>query len=257
MGNKCGKQDKYAVDNSVETIKDYCRELPFLKFFGQTNMEGEKNDVSSTKNVSNLGSYLSLLDEFLRGLKNVEDFTGEEEKFVQLLSSVSTKRKKEGETTKTCFKRLKIQSKRFSTIYRKRGVISEKCEHQKYWGTRQQLLAGKVIADWLETKYGCLDPIFGVLMNPTAGRVGPGDSCWIHNMLNDDTGYMAYHSVVHDGFGYLYTFHKIGPGYDYMCTDTLDDDNPMAGQIDGIKFWRETLKEIETKLNVLKKWKSL
>lgn len=48
-------------------------------------------------------------------------------------------------------------------------VISEKCEHQKYWGTRQQLLAGKVIADWLETKYGCLDPIFGVLMNPTAG----------------------------------------------------------------------------------------
>lgn len=68
---------------------------------------------------------------------------------------------------------------------------------------------------------------------------------------------MAYHSVVHDGFGYLYTFHKIGPGYDYMCTNTLDDDNPMAGQIDGIKFWRETLKEIETKLNVLKKWKSL
>ena len=38
-----------------------------------------------------------------------------------------------------------------------------------YWGSRQQLLAGKVIADWVDRENGPLDPIFGVLLNPTAG----------------------------------------------------------------------------------------
>jgi len=40
----------------------------------------------------------------------------------------------------------------------------------EYWGTRQQLRAGKVIADWIDPLYGPLDPIFGVLLCPTAGE---------------------------------------------------------------------------------------
>ena len=48
---------------------------------------------------------------------------------------------------------------------------SEKLKHKKYWGTRQQLLAGKVICDWLcEDDKPPMDPIFGVLLNPTAGE---------------------------------------------------------------------------------------
>ena len=39
----------------------------------------------------------------------------------------------------------------------------------EYWGTRQQLRAGKVIADWIDPLNGPLDPVFGVLLCPTAG----------------------------------------------------------------------------------------
>ena len=47
--------------------------------------------------------------------------------------------------------------------------LSEALETKTYWGSRQQLLAGKVIADWVDCKNGPLDPIFGVLLQPTAG----------------------------------------------------------------------------------------
>ena len=40
----------------------------------------------------------------------------------------------------------------------------------EYWGTRQQLLAGKVIGDWVDRENGPLDPIFGVILQPTAGN---------------------------------------------------------------------------------------
>ena len=70
-------------------------------------------------------------------------------------------------------------------------------EHASYWGTRQQLLAGKVICDWLcEDDKPPMDPIFGVLLNPTAGRVGPGDSGWFHNLLYDNAGEWAHHSCL-------------------------------------------------------------
>ena len=54
-------------------------------------------------------------------------------------------------------------------------------EHNHYWGTRQQMMCGKVIADWLEKRekkvknstYDAesFDPIFGVLLNPTGGKI--------------------------------------------------------------------------------------
>ena len=39
----------------------------------------------------------------------------------------------------------------------------------EYWGTRQQLLAGKIIADFIDSTDGPLDPVFGVLLCPVAG----------------------------------------------------------------------------------------
>ena len=81
-------------------------------------------------------------------------------------------------------------------------------------------------------------------MSLLIGRVGPGDTTWFHNTLFDDYGHMAYHSAVHDGFGYLKTAHETGPGYDYLDEGWLSDGNPMAGQICGISFWKDYLKEI-------------
>ena len=48
-------------------------------------------------------------------------------------------------------------------------MASQRLQHRKYWGSRQQLLAGKVISDWIDPEGGPMDPIFGVILQPTAG----------------------------------------------------------------------------------------
>lgn len=42
---------------------------------------------------------------------------------------------------------------------------------ENYWGSRQQLRAGKVIADHIDIQNGALDPIYGVLLCPSAGKI--------------------------------------------------------------------------------------
>ena len=51
------------------------------------------------------------------------------------------------------------------------SVASQRLDHKKFWGSRQQMLAGKVIADWIDPEGGNLDPIFGVILQPTGGRI--------------------------------------------------------------------------------------
>lgn len=79
------------------------------------------------------------------------------------------------------------------------------------------------------------------------GRVGPGDSGWIHDALFDDVGHMAYHGAVHDAFGYLITWHNIGPGYDYRIGMKKVSENCMSGQATGIHFWRHIMDVMDTK----------
>ena len=120
-------------------------------------------------------------------------------------------------------------------------------DHKGYWGSRQQLLSGKVISDWVDKENGPLDPIFGALLQPTTGRAGPGDSGWFHQMIFDDDGHIAYHSAVHDAFGYLINYHSIGPGYDYMHHSHFNKSNPLAGQLDGMNFWKNVLSTVSLK----------
>jgi len=273
MGNKSSASVKYAVDDEEKVddeeeeitqpipitqhtdIKEYCKSMLCLEFYGQTTTQsGQDTDHASTKKVLNLGLYLSLIDKLLHE-HEPKNFPEEDEEYIHLLKLISVKRRKENETSEKCFRRLKRESFRFFKAYKERGVASEECNHEGYWGTRQQLLAGKVIADWLDVNNGPIDAIFGVLLNPTAGRVGPGDTGWIHNILFDDTGYMAYHSAVHDGFGYLKTNHNVGPGYDYLGKHYIDASNCMAGQISGINFWREVVDDVEKKLLVINQFK--
>ncbi|XP_065639348.1 uncharacterized protein LOC101239989 isoform X2 [Hydra vulgaris] len=83
-----------------------------------------------------------------------------------------------------------------------------------------------------------------------SGRVGPGDTGLIHNILFDDDGPMAYHAAVHDAFGYLKTFHNIGPGYNYLGgISAVETGNCMSGQTSGLLFWKYAiykLKKLET-----------
>lgn len=244
--------DHMNIEEKNKCVADYCLGLLSVRFWGQTSLEGGHTDEASICDVLNLGLYLSLLDKFLRQFEKVTDFTGTEDEYLQLLRLVALKRCHTEEPAAVCYDRLVKDSERFVQIYHKRGVLSEKLDHRAYWGSRQQLLSCKVIADWVDRDHGCLDPLFGVLLQPTSGRVGPGDTGWMHNILFDDNGHMAYHSAVHDAFGYLLNFHKTGPGYNYMKYSLLSTDNPMSGQYSGIEFWKKVMHEVELGHKVIK-----
>lgn len=107
---------------------------------------------------------------------------------------------------------------------------------QTFWGTTEQLRFGKVVGD----TFG-IDPVFGSLLSPTGGLVGPGDS--VLNTALGSVESINIHGAVHDAGGYLYNYHNMGPGYHYVpgTWQILDKGNPLAGQVDGIKFWMNEL----------------
>jgi len=98
-----------------------------------------------------------------------------------------------------------------------------------FMGSNTQMRYGSVVGD----AFG-IDPVFGSMLNPTGGLIGPGN--W--GIAGDDTA-VGYHGVVHDAAGYLGTYHDAGPGYDYLGTEGRDTTSPLSGQRDGIAYWRE------------------
>lgn len=101
--------------------------------------------------------------------------------------------------------------------------------HGDFLGSTVSLRYGAVIGD----VFG-VDPVFGALLNPTGGLVGPGDNAYQPG-INDAIG---YHGVFHDAGGYLLNIQGgIGPGYDYLGRDLLPTTSPVSGQVGGISFW--------------------
>jgi len=238
--------------NSTAAVEEYCRSIIFIRFYGQTSCMSDQTDHASD-GWSVLGKHMSHLDKEIRKAKSPSEFEITDE-IRQILRIIADERKcaVDCENVDACYERLLKDAERFAEMYRKRAEISELLndDHDYYWGTRQQLLFGKVIADWLEKQWkkengleeeNPIDPIFGVFFNPTGGRVGPGDSGWFHDRLFDDYGPFAYHSAVHDGFGYLITYHKTGPGYNYLNKGFFGDFSPFGGQLSGIRFWKNVL----------------
>ncbi len=93
----------------------------------------------------------------------------------------------------------------------------------EWWGDINQLRFGKIVGDELG-----LNPIFGALLSPTGGYIGPGMKMPdLHNDLSTTGSGEAwlYHAAVHDAAGYLYNYHGVGPGYTYGDLDV--DGNPM------------------------------
>ncbi|XP_066928844.1 uncharacterized protein [Clytia hemisphaerica] len=242
---------------STEDVKKYCQSIIFVRFYGQTNSmkshEMDRDDVDAGgREKSSLGIILNELDREIKMAPTVAEFEMTEP-MKALLKKLAVIRvcTKECENEEDCLKRLLEDSKHFEKIYRERGHKSENLhdDHDFYWGTRQQMLFGKVIVDWLpehiETKTPPMDPIFGVLLNPTGGLVGPGDLKWMHDSLFDDLGPFAYHSAVHDAFGYLKTNHNSGPGYCYLNKGIFGDWSPFGGQLFGLRYWNGLLGEAQ------------
>lgn len=101
--------------------------------------------------------------------------------------------------------------------------------HPSFMGSNTQMRYGSVVGDALG-----IDPVFGAMLNPTGGLVGPGN--WA--IAGDDTA-VGYHGVVHDAAGYLSTYHDAGPGYDYLGAEGRDTSSPLSGQRAGIAYWRD------------------
>ncbi|MCK5923966.1 MAG: WXG100 family type VII secretion target, partial [Methylococcales bacterium] len=104
--------------------------------------------------------------------------------------------------------------------------------HGDFLGSTASLRYGQVVGD----AFG-IDPIFGSLLNPTGGMVGPGN--WAFNP--DDDSPLGYHGIVHDAAGYLYNYHDTGPGYNYLGLEDRSTSNPMTGQQSGTRYWYEKL----------------
>uniref|UniRef100_A0A7M5XMM5 Uncharacterized protein n=2 Tax=Clytia hemisphaerica TaxID=252671 RepID=A0A7M5XMM5_9CNID len=196
----------------IGAVKHYCESVCFVRFYGQTHgmkvhMDHEELVGPDHHPKTQLGHILNRLDQEIRkaDLPSHLELTDEIKTLLQEVAEMRV-RTQDNESVEHCYGRLLKDVKEFVKVYRKRGVPSEVLEqkHSYYWGTRQQLLFGKVVADWLpehiKSKTSPMDPIFGTLLNPTGGRVGPGDSGWMHDTLFDDLGPFAYHSAVHDGF---------------------------------------------------------
>lgn len=103
--------------------------------------------------------------------------------------------------------------------------------HPDFMGSTSQLRSGQVVGDALG-----MDPVFGALLNPTGGLVGPGNAA-----VDGNDSAIGYHGAVHDAGGYLYNYHDMGPGYDYLGREGRDTSSPLSGQRAGIEYWREQL----------------
>lgn len=101
------------------------------------------------------------------------------------------------------------------------------------WGSVRQLKFGKVVVDTLGLN---LDPVFGALLSPTGGLVGP-NSCELYEGYHQDP--LVMHSIVHDAGGYCYLYHKKGPGYNYLRTKytLFSTRNSLSNQFYGIRYW--------------------
>ncbi|XP_047134510.1 uncharacterized protein LOC124812239 [Hydra vulgaris] len=235
-----------------KSIAEYCIELlnSREKISRKFNIEKDKITLDSSLNskYKSLGEILSSFDSFLRKGESWNWITGTRNLSSLGLNAFSFYVEKIIEIIQIQDKERFIKdSKKFLQIYTSRSENTVVLNHNGYWGSLQQLLSGKVIADFVAEDYGTLNPVFGVLLNPTTGRVGPGDTGLMHNFLFDYNGPWASHAAVHDAFGYLKTFHNIGPGYNYLGGfSAYETEKCMAGQMSGLLFWNNIISQKES-----------
>ncbi|XP_032233716.2 uncharacterized protein LOC116616022 [Nematostella vectensis] len=168
-----------------------------------------KSNDNLTKFTRNFECFLKLREE--REFLISREIEREEESFCALVSGVQTASKPVDQLTE-----------------------------DEFWGNSQQLLGGKIVGDSL----GGIDPVFGALLNPTGGMVGPGSCSVTHSLLYRDGNAFSYHAAVHDACGYLLTYHGLGPGYNYLGHKwTFHPTNSFfAGQYSGYMFFRDLIK---------------
>lgn len=94
-------------------------------------------------------------------------------------------------------------------------------QRDDYWGTVQQLRFGTVVGDTLG-----IDAVFGALLRPTGGLVGPDDGFYegipVHDNLYTPDSAIAYHGVYHDAAGFLPGLGVENVQYEYIIPQAID-----------------------------------
>jgi uncharacterized Zn-binding protein involved in type VI secretion len=128
------------------------------------------------------------------------------------------------------FRSVLAEQERIGALNGKDPISWDPSRSPNFMGSTTQLRSGQIVGD----AFG-FDPVFGSLLNPSSGLVGPGQD-WNLDAGNFSVG---YHGVVHDAGGYLYNYHNQGPGYDYLRLErsVISTGNPLAGQVSGIAYW--------------------
>ena len=112
--------------------------------------------------------------------------------------------------------------------------------NEAFVGCVGNLLFGRIVGDALG-----LHPVFGALLNPTGGIVGPGNSTCLMRCVGSAPS-LNRHALGHDAFGYLLNYHQRGPGYCYLelnamgccgCGSRLGRTDPVGGQHTGYYWW--------------------
>lgn len=230
--------------NGCKSLKDYFRDIYFWNPKGShcssTQLKGKLGYYMSklykvSKYCLNNKKELKLLDK-IRLIRCPEqslyDWKKQYKEYLLLLTKRQEYITRHNHTKNIFQKKLKqIQ-----------GLDNENCN---VWGSERQLKFGKIIVDTLESK---IDPVFGALLNPTGGIVGPGNKSLFSGCSNDP---IVMHAILHDAGGYLYNYHKSGPGYNYLRTKLtiFPTRSSLSSQIYGFCYWKALLKKINKETN--------
>ncbi|MGH2619707.1 MAG: WXG100 family type VII secretion target [Anaerolineales bacterium] len=184
--------------------RDYMRGLIGLHIPGEGSELGDAmNGLLGATGADDAEGYLVIIAE-LRG-RPLDDIRSEYERFQE------------------------IQGQRDAAVEAGKGAIpGVSGANSGFMGSNMQMRYGQMVGD----AFG-VDPVFGAMLNPTGGLVGPGNFT-LHP--GGDTP-IGYHSVVHDAAGYLHTYHGAGPGYNYLGVEPFPTSFPGTGQVSGIAYW--------------------
>jgi len=267
-----------------EDIVDYCKSIVNTNFYGEVEPKERQKNASKQRTrktslfdmgfLSNEKSRKFSEDEILifqvkkptltlgillknlhQSIQQQTDYQSmaEDHETQQCLRYIAEQRKSTKESTKECYNQLYEQFKIFLKIKEQTKGLQIECDVKSaYWGSRQQLRAGKVIADHVTLVE--IDPIFGVLLHPSAGQYENREPYLNRYQNESEFQYptacdvsnlpISYHYVMQDAFSYLKEKHNVGPCSNYLDEYALFHSNNLSGNMLAIIFWERLLNRI-------------
>eukprot|EP01138_Halocafeteria_seosinensis_P012607 gb/GECG01012881.1/.p1 GENE.gb/GECG01012881.1/~~gb/GECG01012881.1/.p1 ORF type:complete len:238 (+),score=26.07 gb/GECG01012881.1/:1-714(+) len=227
------------LENNTAARKRYLETL-----LEPLNIEGSHDSRKKTATRNRLGV-------LMESLKEAEEYPARDEA-PPLLSEIYQELKpgmqlEEFLEQYDVYKRLlSVRQEHIESSWLMENVKTLADENWILWGSYRQFLSGKCITDALNEKHNVdLHPVWGCLLLPTGGIIGPGN--WrLHNWLPKGkcTPAVAFHTCVHDASGYLLKYHRLGPGYNYLNTwgTLFPTQVSFSTQVAGIRYWCKLLR---------------